>query len=322
MSAPRIAVLVPCLNEAATVVAVVQAFQEALPNALIYVYDNNSDDATANLAHQAGAIVRTERRRGKGRVLRRMFADVDADIYVMVDGDQTYDASAAPGMVHALVAQHLDLVNGARQAEAGVHRPGHALGNRALSGVVQRLFGPGLSDMLSGYKVLSRRFVKSFPANSDGFEVETEIAVHALTLDLPIAEVPTRYTARPEGSHSKLSTQRDGLRIALTIGRLLGRERPAMFFGGLAAALVAVAAVLISPLLWAWWQTGLVPRLPTLVVTASLAGVACTSFACGLVLEASSHRRLEARRLAYLSTPLLAGDSVVTVDECRLRVVD
>jgi glycosyltransferase involved in cell wall biosynthesis len=299
---PRIAVLVPCHNEAATVAGVVADFARALPGAQVWVFDNRSTDDTAARAAAAGALVRRAPLRGKGNVVRRMFSDVEADVYLLVDGDGTYDAAAAPMLVRRLIEEGLDMVSAARvSTEAEAFRAGHRFGNRALSGAVRMVFGRQFEDMLSGYRAFSRRFVKSFPAHSRGFEIETELTVHTLQMRLPAAEVEAPYGARPEGSQSKLSTFRDGWRILRMISLMVREERPMQFFGvaGLIAALLA--GLLATPVLMAYFRTGLVPRLPTLVVAVGLAVVALLSFACGLILDTVARARLEQRRLAYLA---------------------
>ena len=296
--------LAPCFNEEATIAQVVTDFARALPGAAIWVFDNNSTDATAARAEAAGALVRRAPLRGKGNVVRRMFSDIDADVYVLVDGDGTYDAAAAPMMVRRLLDEGLDMVSAARRStEAEAYRAGHRFGNRALSGVVRLVFGRQFVDMLTGYRVFSRRFVKSFPAHSHGFEIETELTVHTLQMRLPAAEVEAAYGARPEGSESKLSTVRDGLRILRMIGLMVREERPMQFFGVGAVTAVLVAALLAAPVLLVYLRTGLVPRLPTLVVAVGMIVVALLSFFSGLILDAVSHLRLEQRRLAYLAQP-------------------
>lgn len=298
----RIAVLLPCYNEEAAIGQTVAGFRAALPHAAIYVYDNNSSDRTRELAAAAGAVVRSERMQGKGHVVRRMFADVDADVYVMADGDATYDAAAAPELVRRLLDEQLDMVVGARRSEVeDAYRRGHRLGNRLLTGMLARLFGRTFSDILSGYRVFSRRFVKSFPALARGFETETEISVHALELAMPVAEVVTAYAARPEGSESKLSTWRDGWRILRTIIHLFRIERPVLFYGSLAFVLAAMAIALAIPLAITYAQTGLVPRFPTAILVTGLMLVAALSFFCGLILDTVVRGRREVRRLAYLS---------------------
>ena len=300
-TAPRIAVLIPCYNEAATIANVVADFRHALPTATIYVYDNNSTDDTRSLAGAAGAIVRQEPLQGKGNVLRRMFADIEAEVYLIVDGDGTYDAGSATTMVEMLLRESLDMVNGARVAVTdSAYRPGHAFGNRLLTGTVAAIFGNRIRDMLSGYRALSRRFVKSFPALATGFETETELTVHALELRLPIAEIETPYCDRPHGSTSKLRTFRDGLRILKTILLLVKEERPLQFFSGAAGVLAATAVVLAWPLLSDYLATGLVPRFPTAVLVTGLMILAFMSFVAGLVLDTVTLGRRELRRLHYL----------------------
>jgi glycosyltransferase involved in cell wall biosynthesis len=303
-SGPRIAVLLPCYNEEAAIAQTVAGFRAALPTATIYVYDNNSRDRTIEVARAAGAVVRSERMQGKGNVVRRMFADVDADVYVMADGDATYDASVAPLMVERLLHEGLDMVVGARvEQETSAYRRGHRFGNRALTGILARLFGRTFTDIFSGYRIFSRRFVKSFPVLSAGFEIETEISVHALELKMPVGEVETRYFARPEGSHSKLSTYRDGFRIAYTIATLYRIERPMLFFGVAGAALALLAVLLSIPLVITYVETGLVPRLPTAILATGLVILAFLNFFSGLILDTVVRGRREMRRLAYLALP-------------------
>jgi glycosyltransferase involved in cell wall biosynthesis len=298
----RIAVLLPCYNEEAAIGQTVAGFRAALPDAAIYVYDNNSTDRTSEVAAAAGAIVRGERMQGKGNVVRRMFADIEADVYVMADGDATYDAAAAPILVQRLLDEQLDMVVGARKSEVeAAYRRGHRFGNRLLTGILARIFGRTFSDILSGYRVFSRRFVKSFPALSSGFEIETEISVHALELAMPVAEVVTAYGARPEGSESKLSTYRDGWRIVRTIGHLFRIERPVLFYGGFGLAVAIAALVLAVPLAITYAKTGLVPRFPTAILVTGLMIVAAMSFMCGLILDTVVRGRREVRRLAYLA---------------------
>ncbi|WP_027529231.1 glycosyltransferase family 2 protein [Bradyrhizobium sp. WSM3983] len=301
---PRIAVLVPCYNEEAAVATVVANFRKALPAAEIYVYDNNSRDSTAAVAREAGAIVRSERRQGKGHVVRRMFADVEADIYVLVDGDATYDAPSAPRMIDKLLDEHLDMVVGLRidQSQAA-YRLGHRTGNRMLTGFLSSTFGHAFKDILSGYRVFSRRFVKSFPVLSDGFEIETELAVYALELSLPVAEVETPYYARPEGSFSKLNTWRDGFRILGTMLKLYRSERPLRFFTVIGILLALAAIILAIPIVVTFIETGLVPRLPTAVLSMGLTIVAMLSVSSGLVLDTVTRGRREMKMLAYLSQP-------------------
>ena len=297
----RIAVLVPCHNEEAAIAGVIQAFRAALPGAAIYVYDNNSTDQTVDFAQAAGAVVRRETRQGKGYVVRRMFADVDADAYVLADGDATYDAPSARMMITRLVDEKLDMVVGARvDREEAAYRRGHRTGNKLLTGFVANIFGQKFSDMLSGYRVFSRRFVKSFPVLSGGFEIETELTIHALELELPVVEVNTPYFARPEGSASKLNTWRDGFRILLSIFQIFRAERPLIFFSLIAGALAVVSIVLAVPILITFLETGTVPRLPTAVLAMGLMLAAVLSFASGLVLDTVTRGRREIKLLAYL----------------------
>lgn len=301
---PRVAVLVPCYNEAVTIGRVVQDFRQALPDATVYVFDNNSTDATMQEAARAGAVVRSEPLQGKGNVVRRMFSDIEADVYVLVDGDDTYDASAAPELIRMLDAQSLDMVNGARVTDIKkAYRPGHVLGNRMLTGMVQRIFGKRIGDLLSGYRVFSRRFVKSFPALSTGFEIETELTVHALELRMPIAEHPTRYKDRPPGSTSKLRTLHDGLRILKTIAILLKEERPLQFFSALFALLFLASLTLAWPVVTEYLATGLVPRVPTAILATGTMLLAFHCLFSGLVLDTVTHGRREMKRMAYLAIP-------------------
>ena len=304
LDAFRIAVLVPCFNEEAAVATVIKDFRAALPSADIYVFDNASSDRTSERAREAGAIVRFEGNRGKGAVVRRMFADVEADIYLMVDGDATYDAAKAPDLVRKLIDDSLDMVVGTRTpVDEGeqTFRAGHQFGNAALTGTVAFLFGRGMTDMLSGYRAMSRRFVKSLPLLSKGFEIETEITVHALQLGLPVGEVETRYFARPEGSVSKLSTYRDGFRILFMITLLLKEIKPFMFFGWIFAGLSLVSLALAVPVFQTYVETGLVPRFPTAILSTGLGIVASISLMCGIILDSVSRGRLERKRLHYLS---------------------
>lgn len=304
MDSLRIAVILPCYNEEAAIAETVAGFRTALPSATIYVYDNNSRDRTVEIARASGAVVRTERQQGKGHVVRRMFADVDADVYIMADGDLTYDPKAAPEMVRQLVEDQLDMVVGTRQHEvAEAYRGGHVIGNRLFTGLLAGLFGRSFTDIFSGYRVFSRRFVKSFPALSQGFEIETEISVHALELRMPVGELVTAYGARPEGSASKLSTYRDGWRILTTIGTLYRIERPVLFYGTIAALLTIAAIILAVPLLLTYLDTGLVPRFPTAILATGLVIIAVLSFFAGLILDTVTRGRREMRRLAYLAYP-------------------
>jgi hypothetical protein len=303
---PRIAVLVPCFNEEAAVATVVADFRNALPSAEIFVYDNNSSDRTKAIAVEAGARVRSERRQGKGHVVRRMFADIDADIYVLVDGDATYDAASAPRMIERLTADHLDMVVGLRidQVEAA-YRRGHRAGNWMLTRFLSSVFGQEFKDILSGYRVFSRRFVKTFPVLSDGFEIETELSVHALELALPVAEIETPYYARPEGSFSKLNTWRDGFRILGTIIKLYRSEKPLRFFTAIGCCLALVSVGLAIPVIVTYLEQGLVPRLPTAVLSMGLMILAVLSVSSGLVLDTVTRGRREMKLLAYLSQPAI-----------------
>ena len=309
-SPARVAVLIPCYNEEVAIPRVVAAFRAALPGAVIYVYDNNSSDRTAVAAAEAGATVRTERLQGKGFVIRRMFADVEADAYVLVDGDDTYDPADAPAMVRQLLDERLDMVNGVRVSTTeAAYRAGHQLGNAVLTGLVRVIFGNRITDMLSGYRVFSRRFVKSFPALAAGFETETEFTVHALELRMPVGEVRTAYKDRPAGSVSKLRTYSDGVRILRTILVLLKEERPLLFFALSAAALMLAGIALGIPVVLEFMRTGLVPRLPTAMLATALVGLALLSFACGLILDSVARGRKELKRMAYLAVPAYDGDS-------------
>jgi glycosyltransferase involved in cell wall biosynthesis len=296
----RIAVLIPCFNEEVAIEQVVADFRRALPLVDIYVYDNNSRDRTVERARAAGAVVRCEPMQGKGHVIRRMFSDVEADVYVLVDGDNTYEASAATAMVETLVNQSLDMVVGRRIESGLAYRAGHRFGNSLLTGVVATIFGRRTSDMLSGYRVFSRRFVKSFPALSRGFEIETELTVHALELRMPIADVDTRYVARLPGSTSKLSTFKDGIRILGTIAVLVKEERPMQFFGLASVVLALVSLWLAYPVVKEYLRTGLVPRFPTAILSSAIMIVAILSFFAGLILDSVTHSRREMKRLAYL----------------------
>jgi len=300
----RIAVLVPCYNEAVTVGSVVQGFLAALPDAKVYVFDNCSSDDTAGAARRAGAVVRQVADQGKGNVIRRMFADVEADVYVLVDGDDTYDASAAPALVEKLLANGLDMIVGARRSEEReAYRLGHRFGNQLLTRFVATLFGRTFTDMLSGYRVFSRRYVKSFPAHAAGFETETELTVHALELRMPVAEMDTRYRSRPAGSESKLNTYRDGWRILLTIFKLFKTERPLMFFSIGFAACALSSLLLALPVVEDFFKTGMVPRLPTAVLCAALMLLGALLLTCGIVLDTVTHGRRETKRFAYLNQP-------------------
>ncbi len=300
----NIAVLIPCYNEETAIPKVVADFRRLLPQAKIYVYDNNSKDRTVEVARAAGAIVRSEPLQGKGNVVRRMFADIEADIYVLVDGDDTYDAASAPKMIEALLKGPLDMVNGVRVTDIEkAYRPGHRFGNWMLTGMVAWTFGNRFTDMLSGYRVMSRRYVKSFPALSSGFETETELTVHALELRMPMLEIFTPYKDRPPGSVSKLSTFRDGFRILWTIIVLVKEERPMQFFSLLAAVFAIIATALVTPIVIQYVHTGLVPRLPTAVLAMGLMIVGFLSLTCGLVLDTVTRGRREMKRMRYLNIP-------------------
>lgn len=301
---PSITVIIPCYNEAATIATVVRDFRAALPAARILVFDNNSADGTAECARAAGAEVVPAPIQGKGNVIRQAFAALDADMYVLVDGDATYEAAAAPRLVETLLSGGLDMVIAARRANAGAaYRPGHRLGNRLLTGLINWLFRGHIDDLLSGYRVFSRRFVKSFPALATGFETETELTVHALALRMPIAEIATDYGARPDGSHSKLSTWRDGLRILVTALKLFEKERPLIFFGILTLLFATASTLLALPIVAEFLATGLVPRFPTAILATGLMILAALSLSVGIIVDAITHARRELRRLAYLAIP-------------------
>ncbi|MBI1733267.1 MAG: glycosyltransferase [Gammaproteobacteria bacterium] len=304
-----VAVLIPCHNEAMAIGDVVANFRRALPHARIYVYDNNSTDATVAEARRSGAEVRSEPRRGKGHVVRRMFADVDADIYVLADGDGTYAPEAAPEMISRLVADDLDMMVAARRSLPGAERFGHRWGNRLFNAVIIALFGNGFSDAFSGYRVLSRRFVKSFPALSTGFEIETEMTVHALELRMPALELPADYHPRGAGSASKLRTIPDGLRILWAIVQLCREIRPFGFYGLLALVLILLALVLSYPLFVTYLQTGLVPRFPTAILVTGIGVLAFVSLTCGLILDSVARGRREVKRLIYLALPPLGRNA-------------
>jgi glycosyltransferase involved in cell wall biosynthesis len=294
--------VVPCFNEEAAIEKVVRDFRAALPTATVYVYDNNSTDNTAEVARASGAEVRRETRRGKGNVVRRMFQDIEADVYVMVDGDDTYDASVAPELVDKLIDENLDMLVGRRvETHQAAYRIGHRLGNRVLTGLVGWLFGSQIDDMLSGYRVFSRRFVKSFPSFSREFEIETELTVHAMQMNMPIAEVPTNYKERPPGSVSKLRTFRDGWRILTTIINLMRNERPLLFFTLIGVVFIILGIVLATPVFLEYLDTGQVRRFPTAFLSFSLGIIAVVCFATGLILDLVAHVRREAKKLAYLS---------------------
>lgn len=300
----RVAVIVPCYNEAITIARVIADFRAALPDARIHVYDNNSTDGTADIARAHGAEVRHVALQGKAQVMRRLFADVDAEVYLMVDGDDTYHAASAPRLVEAVLAGGADMVVGVRESTAEIaYRPGHVLGNRLLTGFLSWLFGRPCKDILSGYRALSRRCVKSFPVLSTGFGIEAELTVHALEMSMPIAEVGTPYKERPEGSVSKLSTWRDGFRVLWTILRLFVAERPLLFYGLVSTALAALAVALAVPLLATWLDTGLVPRFPTAILATGLGILSALSLTAGVVLDTVTRGRREQKMLAYLAVP-------------------
>jgi glycosyltransferase involved in cell wall biosynthesis len=302
---PLIAVLIPCLNEEATIGKVVQDFMRELPGCVVFVYDNGSTDDTYARAHAAGAVVRRELLPGKGNVVRRMFADIEADVFIMVDGDGTYDPAAARALVNKLLTESLDVVSGSRvETSAHAYRAGHRFGNLLLTSLVAYLFGRAFKDMLSGYRVMSRRFVKSFPALSAGFEIETELTVHALQLRLPIGEVETQYGDRPEYSKSKLNTVHDGTRILMTIARLVKEEKPFEFFTAVAFVLAAGSLILAIPIVTEFLRTGLVPRLPTAVLATGLMLSALLNLFCGVILQTVTRGRVELKRLHYLSVPI------------------
>ncbi len=304
----KTAVLIPCYNEEAAIMQVVADCRRVLPQAVVYVYDNNSTDGTCEKACAAGAVVRREKYQGKGCVVRRMFADVDADVYVMLDGDATYDVASIPPMIDLLVSENLDMVTGVRKTnENAAYRPGHRLGNVLLTRSVHLFFGRHTQDMLSGLRVFSRRFVKSFPANAHGFEIETELTVYASSMRLPVADYDTPYYARPEGSVSKLSTYRDGYRILRMIASLIKDERPLLFFGGAAAFLFLLSLLAACPVLVTYWQTGLVPRLPTALLSVGLALCGGVCFALALILNMVSQNRKEMRRMQYLTQSVASG---------------
>lgn len=305
---PRIAVLIPCFNEEVAIAAVIQDFRSALPDATVYVFDNNSSDRTVEIARAAGAVVCHVRQQGKGNVVRRMFADVEADAYVLVDGDDTYHAPSAPEMIARLIHEKLDMVVGGRVTdETAAYRSGHRFGNWMFTEFVARLFGRGFTDILSGYRVFSRRFVKSFPALATGFEIETELTVHALELRMPIEEIATPYKSRPEGSASKLHTYRDGFRILKTIFKLFRQERPLVFFGGISLFLCAAALLISLPLFVTYAETGLVPRFPTAILVSGMVLMGGLSAVCGLILDTVTRGRHEMKRLVYLGIEAPGG---------------
>jgi len=302
-----IAVLLPCYNEEAAITAVIEGFQRALPGARIYVYDNNSTDGTYEAAVAAGAIVRRETLQGKGNVVRRMLADIEADIYILADGDATYDPTAAGALIEALVTRNLDMMVGTRNGGDGAFPRGHRFGNHLFNRILAHMFGDGFTDILSGYRVLSRRFAKSFPVTSSGFEIEAELSVHALDLKIATGEMPLPYATRPEGSQSKLRTYRDGTRILLTLIKLYKETRPLRFFSAIGAMLLLICLGLGAPLIVTYLETGLVPRFPTAILAAAIAQLGFLSFAIGLVLEAIAQGRREAKRMRYLDLDAVAN---------------
>jgi glycosyltransferase involved in cell wall biosynthesis len=321
-SARTIAVLLPCYNEEATIAQVIEGFRRTLPGAGIYVYDNNSTDRTAEAARLAGAIVRFEPYQGKGNVVRRMFADIDADIYVLADGDLTYDASAAGRLVDALVERNADMVVGVRIGGGeAAYRPGHRAGNRFFNLLVARLFGNGFTDILSGYRVMSRRFAKSFPAASSGFEIETELCVHALDLRLATVEIPLSYGERPENSKSKLRTYRDGMRILAKIVMMYRALKPLQFYALIALGLMLLSLGVGTPVLIEFAQTGLVPRMPTALLAAAIMQLGFLSLACGIITDAVGANRRELKRMQYLQlsaparAPALPRDAEASLPE-------
>jgi glycosyltransferase involved in cell wall biosynthesis len=302
LSERRIAVIVPCYNEEVAIAKVVEDFRRALPGAVIHVYDNNSSDRTSEVARKAGAVVGNESRQGKGHVVRRMFADIDSDIYLRVDGDATYDAPSAPAMISKLISENLDMLVGTRvDREVAAFRRGHRSGNAIFTWFVASMFGSSFTDILSGYRVFSRRFVKSFPALSTGFEIETELTIHALELGMPVGEVETPYFSRLEGSASKLNTWRDGMRISWMIQRLYRTERPLQFFGLIALVLAALSIAVAVPIIEFYIETGLVPRIPSAVLATGMMLAAFLALASGLVLDTVTRGRREMKRLAYLA---------------------
>jgi glycosyltransferase involved in cell wall biosynthesis len=320
MHTPKIAVVLPCYNEEGAIAKVIRDFRAAFPDAVIYVYDNNSKDRTAEIARAEGAIVRTELQQGKGHVVRRMFRDIEADYYIMADGDDTYEASIAPSMIQLAIDGPHDLVNCVRrETEDAAYRGGHRFGNLMLTGVVRRIFGNRVRDMLSGYKVFSRRFVKSFPALSQGFDIETELTVHALELAMPVAHVDGPYRGRPAGCESKLRTYRDGWRILMMILKLVRHERPIFYFGLLAGVFSLLSLILIAPVVEHYFVTGLVPRLPTAVLSMGLMIIAILSLMVGAILDTVTRGRRELRMLAYLQYPIFSGpDCATRVESARL----
>lgn len=301
---PCVAVLIPCYNEELTIANVIYSFKTMFPDAIVYVYDNNSTDKTQDQALKGGAIVRTETQQGKGHVVRRMFADIDADVYVLIDGDNTYDVTETPTLIDRLIKENLDMISGVRQNnQEKAYRLGHKLGNNLLTGIVSFLFGRHIADMLSGYRIFSRRFVKSFPMLSTGFEIETELTIHAMQLNMPILESNINYRSRPEGSISKLHTFKDGWRILLTIIRLLKDEKPVLFFTTIFFISMIISIVLAWPIFTTYMKTGLVPRFPTAILATGITILGFLSLAIGLILDTVTRGRKEAKRMTYLSYP-------------------
>ncbi len=299
----EIAILIPCYNEESTIGIVVESFKNYIPESSVYVYDNLSSDKTIEVATKSGAIVRSERVRGKGNVMRRMFADIDADIYIMVDGDNTYDASIVRSMVNMLISDNLDMVVATRNAiiPSDAYRSGHIIGNWALTKAVSSIFNHGFTDMLSGYRAMSRRFVKSFPVSSNGFEIETEMTIHALQLSVPFDEIESKYDSRPEGSESKLSTWADGFRILITILTLFKEQKPFQFYGIFFLLFSFTSIILSIPIFSTWIDTGLVPRFPTAILSTGIMILAFVTLSAGVILDSVSRARLDEKRLRYLA---------------------
>ena len=301
MKNDKIAVLIPCFNEEATIKDVIYEFKDALPEATIYVYDNNSSDETSKVAKEAGAEVSYESRQGKGFVLQRMFADIEAEVYLLVDGDLTYDPSVARKLVQSVLEQSYDMAVGARkEVESSAYRVGHKFGNKFLTNSVNSIFGKSITDMLSGYRALSRRFVKSFPLQSSGFEIETEITIHALELNMKIIEIESVYRSRPEGSESKLNTYSDGLKIIIFIINLIRQEKPLTFFLLISSFLAIISIILFIPVFSEFLETDLVPRLPTAILSMGIMILSIISLACGLILDTVTRGRKELKKLTYL----------------------
>jgi glycosyltransferase involved in cell wall biosynthesis len=298
----EIAVLIPCFNEELSIKQVILDFQKFLPQAKIYIYDNNSTDKTVHIAKAMGVIVRLEKKQGKGHVVYRMFGDIEADYYIMVDGDGTYDISKAPQMINILITECCDIVNGKRMESAlENYRKGHRFGNWMLTGIVAAIFSAQFTDMLSGYKAFSKKFVKSFPSLSRGFEIETQITIHALEMNLPVREIETKYINRIEGSESKLNTYKDGIKILYAIGLLFIREKPFIFFGTIGLVLAAIMLILFIPIYNLYLLTGLVPKFPTLILISGLGVSSLICLVTGLITESLTTARKEVKRLSYLS---------------------